>query len=383
MSFGIEPFTHSTCCRWILYCKFSSTARSCFHFKVASHSSQLAWRKDCSFSAVRFEVCFSTSLLLPRAYWRASARPAVCWACRLSWPDFLPRTPYCIDFSIQHSSRISLSTSFSLQHSLSPCDRFLCHLIDSLVRQRRKHSIFPWKISKSANALFRFSTTSGWLLPETTLSFFPSCTGKTHSSLVNFSPSQHHHYCSFNDTSCTSPCNLDALPLFSPFCLTFFFRMTVPEPNEFRQLDTFPHLCNCTPKLPPQRPHPAPLAFHRVAHPWLFLHCQLLNTLFASLIVLFLPFSVSVVLCLLIYCIFLHVSSRETIHTNFFRGGHSYTADLPFRITTCRFLLAIVFRTWGLVCINLSFASREFVCARSTTFAHDLDSHCIRFCPLA
>jgi len=55
--------------------------------------------------------------------------------------------------------------------------------------------------------------------------------------------------------------------------------------------------------------------------------------------------------------------------------------DLPFRITTCRFLLAIVFRTWGLVCINLSFASREFVCARSTAFAHDLDSHCIRFCP--
>ena len=57
--------------------------------------------------------------------------------------------------------------------------------------------------------------------------------------------------------------------------------------------------------------------------------------------------------------------------------------DLPFRITTCRFLLAIVFRTWGLVCINLSFASREFVCARSTAFAHDLDSHCIRFCPSA
>jgi len=97
--------------------------------------------------------------------------------------------------------------------------------------------------------------------------------------------------------------------------------MTVPEPNEFRQLDTFPHLCNCTPKLPPQRPHPAPLAFHRVAHPWLFLHCQLLNTLFASLIVLFLPFSVSVVLCLLIYCIFLHVSSRETIPTIFSVGG--------------------------------------------------------------
>jgi len=57
--------------------------------------------------------------------------------------------------------------------------------------------------------------------------------------------------------------------------------------------------------------------------------------------------------------------------------------DLPSRITTCRFLLAIVFRTWSLVCINFSFASREFVCARSTAFAHDPDSHGIRFCPSA
>jgi len=43
--------------------------------------------------------------------------------------------------------------------------------------------------------------------------------------------------------------------------------------------------------------------------------------------------------------------------------------DLPFRIMTCRFLLATVSRTWDLVCINLSFASREFVCARSTASA--------------
>jgi len=45
------------------------------------------------------------------------------------------------------------------------------------------------------------------------------------------------------------------------------------------------------------------------------------------------------------------------------------TVDLSFCITNCRFLLAIVFRTWDLVCINLSFASKEFVCARSTEFA--------------
>ena len=33
--------------------------------------------------------------------------------------------------------------------------------------------------------------------------------------------------------------------------------------------------------------------------------------------------------------------------------------DLTFRITTCRSRLAIAFRTWDLVCINLSFASKN------------------------
>ena len=117
---------------------------------------QLAWRKDCSFSAERLEVCFSTSLRLPRAYSRASARPAVRWACRLSRPDFSPRTPYCIDFSVQHSSRISRSASFSLQHSLSPYDHFLCHLLDSLVRQGRKHS-FSLEDRKVSERTFQVS----------------------------------------------------------------------------------------------------------------------------------------------------------------------------------------------------------------------------------
>jgi len=121
--------------------------------------------------------------------------------------------------------------------------------------------------------------------------------------------------------------------------------MTVPEPNEFRQLDTFPHLRNCTPKLPPQPASCAALAFHRLAHPWLFLRLQLLHTLFASLIVLFLAFSVSAVLCLLVYRVFLRVSSRETIHVNFSVRRHFYIVNLTFRILTCRFLLAVVSRT--------------------------------------
>ena len=58
--------------------------------------------------------------------------------------------------------------------------------------------------------------------------------------------------------------------------------------------------------------------------------------------------------------------------------------DLTFRILTCRFLLAVVSRTWDLVCINLSFASRDFVCARSTATSNNLDYALhFRFCPSA
>ena len=219
------------------------------------------------------------------------------------------------------------------------------------------------------------------MAPSWNNSAFFSCTGTTRSSLVNFSPFQRHHYRYFKDTSCTFPCNLEALPLFFLFCLTFLFGMSVPESNEFRQLDTFSHLRNCTPKLTPQPASCAPLAFHRVAHPRLFLRHQLLHTLFASLIVVFLPFSLSVVLCLLVYRVFFACQFSRNYPRQFFVGELSYIVVLTFRITTCRFLLAIVFRKWGLVCINLSFASKEFMCARSTAFAHDFDSHCIRFCP--
>jgi len=126
----------------------------------------------------------------------------------------------------------------------------------------------------------------------------------------------------------------------------FLFGMTVPEPNEFRQHDTFPHLRNCTPKLPPQSTSCTPLAFYVIAHPWLFSRLQLLHTLFVSLIVLFLPFSVSFVLCLLVHRVFFACQfSRNYPRQFFLGGGHSYIVDLPFRIMTCRFLLAIVSRT--------------------------------------
>jgi len=91
----------------------------------------------------------------------------------------------------------------------------------------------------------------------------------------------------------------------------------------------------------PRSSHPAPPAFCVVAHPWLFLRLQLQRTFFASLIVLFLPFSVSVVLCLLENRVFLRVSSRETIHTIFPWGAFLYSGftfshyELPFLTCDC------------------------------------------------
>jgi len=57
---------------------------------------------------------------------------------------------------------------FSLQHSLSTLPMSFNWLTRSTASQAQ---LFPWKISTSANGLFRFPATSGWLLPETTLRF--------------------------------------------------------------------------------------------------------------------------------------------------------------------------------------------------------------------
>jgi len=183
----------------------------------------------------------------------ASARPGVRWACRLSWPDFPPRTPYCIDFSIQHSSRTPLSATFSLQHSLSPCDHFQCYLLDSVFQQRRKHSFF---LGRSQSKWTHFSGIPQLveLLPEITLRFL-TYTGKSRSSLVSSAR--------FNVITIALSTTLPALSrvTYTP-CLCFpilaslfLFGMTVPEPNQFRQHDPIPHLRNCTPKLP-LRPAP-------------------------------------------------------------------------------------------------------------------------------
>ena len=105
---------------------------------------------------------------------------------------------------------------------------------------------------------------------------------------------------------------------------------------------------------------------------------QLLHTLFASFNILFLPFSVSIVSCLLMYRIFLCVSSRETIHANFsvlgaflYSGFNFSHYDLPFPTGYC-----IPYVRSGLY--QLVIRVKGF-----RVSAHDLDSHCIRFCPSA
>jgi len=218
---------------------------------------QLAWRKDCSFSAALLEVCFSTPLRLPRAYSRASARPAVRWACRLSWPDFLPMTPYCIDFSVQHSSRISFSAHSSLQHSQSPCDHFQCHLIDSLVRLRRKNSFF---FGRSQSQRTHFSG-------------FPQLVdGSYLKHLCALLPAQGNHAppsltsARFNDItialSTTLPAlsrvNIHALPLFSSFCHTFPLRN---DRSRAQRISVAWHFSSFTQLHTETALHPAPPLF--------------------------------------------------------------------------------------------------------------------------
>jgi len=196
----------------------------------------------------------------------------------------------------------------------------LTHSLDSVAS-----TAFPWKISKSANVFFRFPTTSGWLLPETTLCF-RAYRGKSLFSLVNFSPFQRHHYRSFNGTSCTFPCNLHTLPLFSSFCLFLphfsFSEWPFPSATNFGS-DTFPHLRNCIQKLPPAAHIVQPPCFLCGSSPLVvvlglhLLHAYTFHFAYRT---------VSAVFCICCFVLvripcFLRVSSRETTNAIFFRGG--------------------------------------------------------------
>jgi len=192
-----------------------------------------------------------------------------------------------------------------------------------------------------------------------------------------FSPFQRHHYRSLNDISFTFPCNIHALLLFSSFCHTFPLRN---DRSRAQRISVAWHISSFTQLHTETALHPAsPLFFCGRSPLVVFAPSTAAYTFRFAYRTVFAVFCVFCVLCLLVYRVFLRVSSRETIHANFSVGRHSYIVDLPFRITNCRFLLAIVSRSWDLVCINLSFASRDFMCAPN----HLNYALHYRFCPSA
>jgi len=224
---------------------------------------------------------------------------------------------YCIDFSVQHSSRTTLSASFSLQHSLSPCDHFLCHLIDSFVRQRHKHSFY---LGRSQSQRTHFSG-------------FPQLLdGAYLKQLYVFSPTQGSHA----PPSLLQPVSTSSLPLSQRHFLHFPVKPTrlasvfpflphisssewpFPSPSNFGSLTLFLVYATAHPNCPASC---TPLDFLWTLTPGCF--CVFNCCIHFSLR---LPYCFCRFLCLL-FCacsctvFFLRVSSRETIHANFSVGG--------------------------------------------------------------
>ena len=184
------------------------------------------------------------------------------------------------------------------------------------------------------NALFRFPTTSGWFLPETTLCFLTQGSYAPPSIIQSVSVSS---LSLFRWQILHFPVNLHTLPLFSPLYLTFPLRSRSQRISAACHFPSFTQLhTEITPEI-------------RILHP----PCLLCGS---SHLVVFVSSTVAFVLpC--IPCFFACQFSRN-YPRHFFHGEHSYIVDLRFRITNCRFLHAILFRTWGLVCMNLSFVSK-------------------------
>ena len=102
----------------------------------------MAWRKDRSFSAHGSKFDFR-SLFAFHKPTRGRVLVQLCTELVVFLGPISHRghlTALISAFNIQVES--PSQHLFSLQPSLSLCDHFLCHLIDSLVRQRRKHSFF-------------------------------------------------------------------------------------------------------------------------------------------------------------------------------------------------------------------------------------------------
>ena len=123
----------------------------------------------------------------------------------------------------------------------------------------------------------------------------------------------------------------------------------------------------------------SPLAFYVVAHPWLLLRLQLLHTFFVSLIVLFLPFSISVVLCLLVCRVFFCVPVLANLSTPFFPCGGilvQWIYLFALRIAVSCSLLYSVREIWF---VSTCHSRQGNPCVRSPLRSRsDLDTHCFR-----
>jgi len=143
------------------------------------------------------------------------------------------------------------------------------------------------------------------------------------------SPFQRHHYRYFNGISCTFPCNLHALPLFSSFCLTFSLRN---DCSRAQRISAAWHFSSFTQLHTETTLHPAPPLFFCGRSP-LFVFAP--ST--AAYTCRFAYRTVFAVFCVFSFvpCFFACQFSRGTIAAIFSVGGHSYIVDLTFRTTNC------------------------------------------------
>jgi len=159
--------------------------------------------------------------------------------------------------------------------------------------------------------------------------------------------------------------------------------MTIPEPNEFRQLDTFPHLLNCTPNLPPQSASCTPLLFIGKLTPGCFCAFNCRTVFCRFLCLLFCACTCTVFL--FFYFSFFACQFSRNYPRQFFRGGaflysgfNFSHSDLPFPTRCC-----ILYARSGLY--QLVIRVKGFrVCTLHCELAITSITHCIIwFCPSA
>jgi len=157
--------------------------------------------------------------------------------------------------------------------------------------------------------------------------------------------------------------------------------MTVPEPNEFRQLDTFPRLRNCTPKLP-YILHP-PCFFCGRSPLVVFAPSTAAYTFRFAYRTVFAVFCVFCVLCLLVYRVFFACQFSRNYPHRFFRGFTFSHYDLPFPTRYCisyvrsglyQLVIRVKgFRVCALHCVRVPLRPRSIASAFHCVRANDLD----------